>query len=104
MTAPTQDNGRAWALPEAGPQLAAAPGAEFVARQRAQHTVEADGWCSCGFPNCGTRTLLDHLDRAEARIAAALAELQQSLQPAAVVLDAAIAVLQGKPIPVGEVR
>ncbi|WP_410676696.1 hypothetical protein [Amycolatopsis sp. cmx-4-68] len=79
-------------------------GAAFVVRQRTLHVVEDDGWCSCGFPHCGTRMLLDHLDRAEARIAAALAELLRGGQLAADVRRAAIAVLQGKPVPVGEVR
>lgn len=50
-------------------------GAEFVARQRASHVRLPDGWCSCGFPHCGTRLLLDHLEHAEGRIARAHAEL-----------------------------
>lgn len=90
MTAPT----------EAEPE-----GAEFVARQRALHTRrDGDPWCSCGLGHCGMRLVLDHLDRAEARNAAALAELLRGGQLAADVRRAAIAVLQGKPIPVGEVR
>jgi hypothetical protein len=74
-------------------------GAEFVARQRALHTVEGDGWCSCGFPHCGTRMLLDHLDAAEALLGRVRAELRQGGQAAGDVRRAALALLQNVPLP-----
>ncbi|SEB43281.1 hypothetical protein SAMN04489727_1699 [Amycolatopsis tolypomycina] len=80
-------------------------GAEFVTRQRALHVcADGDPWCSCGLRHCGMRVLLDHLDHAEATIAAALAALLRGGQAHGDVRRAAIAVLQGKPIPIGEVR
>jgi hypothetical protein len=71
-------------------------GAAFVARQRALHTRPGDDpWCSCGVGHCGMRVLLDHLDHAETRNAAALAELLRGGQLATDVRRAAIAALQG---------
>jgi hypothetical protein len=50
-------------------QLTTPAGAEFVERMRVIHVRGDDNWCACGFPHCGIRVLLDHLDHAHAHIA-----------------------------------
>jgi hypothetical protein len=75
-------------------------GAEFVARQRTLHVRRADGWCSCGFPHCGTRVLLDHLDHANALLGRVHAALLQGGQAHGDVRREALGLLQDIPVPV----